>query len=257
MNALRPSLRGIRGFTLIELLTVIAIIGILAAIIIPVVGRVRDTANGASCASNLRQLAMAVELYTQERGHYPPSVSGGSNTPNDGPSGRIWPQNLRPYMGAINIVNNGQTQMNSKLILCPGRGLKQADDSTDIVTSYSANPNVMPAMDGTVNAGNQLQRPAKFKNPSQIILMGDGVQRPLDPHKGAAYTNLWGISQVYTAPQSSADTPIPTPDVKDGDDMATFAYRHGSNRITNVVFLDGHVKGMSKGEILYRHLRNY
>lgn len=49
-----------RAFTLIELLTVIAIIGILAAIIIPTVGAVRNSARSANCTSNLRQIASAV-----------------------------------------------------------------------------------------------------------------------------------------------------------------------------------------------------
>jgi len=54
------------AFTLIELLTVIAIIGILAAIIIPVVGKVRDSARDSNSRSNLRQIGMTNQLYAQE-----------------------------------------------------------------------------------------------------------------------------------------------------------------------------------------------
>lgn len=51
---------------MIELLTVIAIIGILAAILIPVVGKVRDSARRAACSSNIRQVGMAVIMVAQE-----------------------------------------------------------------------------------------------------------------------------------------------------------------------------------------------
>lgn len=54
------------GFTLIELLTVIAIIGILSAILIPVVGRVRDSSRKAVSASNLRQWGTALHLYLDD-----------------------------------------------------------------------------------------------------------------------------------------------------------------------------------------------
>ncbi|RRJ96283.1 prepilin-type N-terminal cleavage/methylation domain-containing protein [Opitutaceae bacterium TAV4] len=63
---LPPRLPRQTAFTLVELLTVIAIIGILAAIIIPVTARVRASARAAKCLSNLRQVFMAANFFSMD-----------------------------------------------------------------------------------------------------------------------------------------------------------------------------------------------
>lgn len=57
-----------RGFTLIELLVVIAIIAVLAAILFPVFTRAREKANQTTCMSNQRQLALSMQMLTQDNG---------------------------------------------------------------------------------------------------------------------------------------------------------------------------------------------
>jgi prepilin-type N-terminal cleavage/methylation domain-containing protein/prepilin-type processing-associated H-X9-DG protein len=54
------------GFTLIELLVVIAIIGVLASLLLPVLGRAKQKGQGIACLNNLRQLQNAWFLYTQD-----------------------------------------------------------------------------------------------------------------------------------------------------------------------------------------------
>src|SRR3954462_2641419 len=61
-----------RGFTVIELLVVIGIIGVLLAILLPTLEKVRHRGYIDACASNLRQLGQAIAMYSNENhGNYP------------------------------------------------------------------------------------------------------------------------------------------------------------------------------------------
>ena len=65
-----------RGFTLIELLVVIAIIGILAAMVFPVFARARESARKAVCLSNVKNIALAIQMYLADNNDtLPPTES--------------------------------------------------------------------------------------------------------------------------------------------------------------------------------------
>ncbi len=69
-----PALR--RGFTLIELLVVISIIALLIAILLPALGAARETARGAGCLANQRQIGIAFDVYESEFGLGAPRCDG-------------------------------------------------------------------------------------------------------------------------------------------------------------------------------------
>jgi prepilin-type N-terminal cleavage/methylation domain-containing protein len=85
-----PRGRRTAGFTLVELLTVIAIIGVLAAIIIPTVGKVRESAQRTVDASNLREILKAALLYAADHNdRLPDPVALAADFPEVSPAFRI------------------------------------------------------------------------------------------------------------------------------------------------------------------------
>lgn len=124
-----PALRLLPGFTLIEILVCLAVISILAAMLLPVLGRVRENGRRAACSSNLKQIALGFPQYLQDSdGRYPPD----GTTPSEG-----WVLALQPYLRSEAIF-----QCPSDEDAAPGAATQQLRAQSTGFTDYYYNYNL-------------------------------------------------------------------------------------------------------------------
>lgn len=117
-----------RAFTLVELLAVIAIIGLLAAIMFPLIGNMRQKARGAQCMGNLRTLFTAIHLQANEWKRYPtmncefptnPALSG--STQSGGSGLHPWFTTLveQGYLPVQKELRDGKEVRFTPSLICP------------------------------------------------------------------------------------------------------------------------------------------
>jgi len=139
----------VRGFTLIELLTVISIISLLVAILLPALSAARASAMQIQCLGNQRQIGITLEAYRADsKGHYP--LGGTHMTPGGAPFasgwdayGTTWFTQTRSYHGVFESVTAAENLNTSGrklgILDCPeARGAASAI-SADV--SFSGGPN--------------------------------------------------------------------------------------------------------------------
>lgn len=144
-KAARPASK--RGFTIVEILVVVAIIALLSAILVPVLGRARENGKRSACSNNLRQIALGLQQYTQDNDRrFPPMPDFSGN------EGEGWISSLEPTVKSPGIFQ------------CPSESKKGDRFATD----YWLNANFL----GKSNV--------RVRTAVSVIMLGDGDQGVID-----------------------------------------------------------------------------
>jgi prepilin-type N-terminal cleavage/methylation domain-containing protein/prepilin-type processing-associated H-X9-DG protein len=134
----QPRTRIRRAFTLIELLVVIAIIALLIGILLPAIGRARDTARDLICQTNVRSIGQALILYANDwKGNYPPNLNEGLD--ENGNPGIYWYE--RPRIGNYLPDFGGNEAIDgvSQISQTAGGGVFICPNHPDGLRSYTMN----------------------------------------------------------------------------------------------------------------------
>ncbi len=269
-----------RAFTLIELLVVIAIIAILAAILFPVFAQAREKARQSSCASNQKQVGLAMIQYMSDYDGTIPlfrtadrfswrGVNFGTPTNGQGVTGTYWAALIQPYMKSYalygcpselssSILDSGEAGF---IQIAPNFGINGdylyktiSDDGTRCNSLFNIIETATRFIAIPVND-------SEIASPAATVAFADVKQT-----QTATPTGVFGITYggYLTSPAAHSITaedccalfanigwgsndPSNNTNTPKGIGAGIFAPRHNSGG--NVTFVDGHVKYQTPGQL--------
>ena len=221
-----------RAFTLVELLTVIGILSVLLALLLPTLAAAREAANTTQCLGNLRQLATAAAAYCAANdGYYPPALYVEGTVSSywdftvsiDPATGKLTAGPGLLWAGQAGGTHSAAGQVQQ----CPSFA-GSSTTARDPYTGYNYNTSRIGHGSGeTVKAP---ARAGEVRNPARCALFGDG--------QWSAGANKFMRSPFV----------IPGMDEFAARSAGTQGYRHRGK--TNVIFCDAHAETVSG-----RHVR--
>lgn len=199
-----------KAFTLIELLVVIAIIAILAAILFPVFAKVREKARQTSCASNEKQIGLAIMQYVEDYDEIMPNRNVNPAT------SASWRLGLTPYVKSVKVFS------------CP------SNPNTNII-SYDGTYSSSYLCNYTANGEYGQNFSMQYAGQNGRGVFGDSGA------PGVPLASLQAPSQTIAVSEGTHEG---YPDMNVMNHYNSLDFFAGHVDISNYLFADGHVKAL-------------
>jgi len=159
-----------RGVTLIEILIVSAVVGILAVLLFPVVGKAREIAGKSGCVNNLRQWGAAISLYAADNDMLLPTHQMSSNPGVPGGREIGWDERLSHYVpfNYANLLKEDLVARRRSILVCPAE--KVVAEPGDYTYAYNIDLNYR------LQGVKALVKLSGLENASRYVLMTDSYK---------------------------------------------------------------------------------
>ncbi|HWL50971.1 MAG TPA: prepilin-type N-terminal cleavage/methylation domain-containing protein [Chthoniobacteraceae bacterium] len=211
----RRASEGRRAFSILELSVAVAVVAVLASLLVPVFARSRAISLQAACASNLRQVYVALQCFlTENSQRFPPNRANSAYQTERNPAGVHHQEYLQPYLPGF--IFPSRTAQEAGPFWCPADGSRR-----DYLPMHSYGINILHGLDDAV-------RYTSIAQPNQSVYL-------IDAMRGTRSTcRLNNKAWPFKLGESGRQPP------QGGDAAPHVDLRHQGK--ANALFLDGHIE---------------